>query len=150
MSRPSTAALLFIRRSVINAATRSRTATALLSPLLQQQKQQQQLSDTSCLTTTTASTAIPATRFFSSSNSSNSSSSMGVTKEVIEEGYGPTPTKGQTVTVHCTGYGKNNDLAQKFWCKSFFFLIFCLSTVSFFYVLNSLKTRLSLLFLFYN
>ena len=143
MSRPSTAALLFIRRSVINAATRSRTATALLSPLLQQQKQ---LSDTSCLTTRTTTPTIPATRFFSSS----SSSSMGVTKEVIEEGYGPTPTKGQTVTVHCTGYGKNNDLAQKFWCKSFFFLIFCLSTFSFFYVLNSLKTRLSLLFLFYN
>merc|ERR1711865_442448 len=127
---PSTAALLFIRRSVINAATRSRTATALLSPLLQQQKQ---LSGTSCLTTRTTTPTIPVTRFFSSS----SSSSMGVTKEVIEEGYGPTPTKGRTVTVHCTGYGKNHDLAQKFWCKSFFFLIFCLSTFSFFYVLNS-------------
>lgn len=26
-----------------------------------------------------------------------------------------TPKKGQMVTVHCTGYGKNRDLSQKFW-----------------------------------
>jgi len=25
------------------------------------------------------------------------------------------PKRGQTVTVHCTGMGKNNDLKQKFW-----------------------------------
>ncbi|OQS07157.1 peptidyl-prolyl cis-trans isomerase FKBP12-like [Thraustotheca clavata] len=40
---------------------------------------------------------------------------MGVTKEIIKEGNGPTPTKGATVTVHCTGYGKDRDLSKKFW-----------------------------------
>merc|ERR1711871_993140 len=25
------------------------------------------------------------------------------------------PSKGQTVTVHCTGYGKNLDLSEVFW-----------------------------------
>lgn len=28
---------------------------------------------------------------------------------------GPQPVAGQTVTVECTGYGKNGDLSQKFW-----------------------------------
>lgn len=40
---------------------------------------------------------------------------MGVTKEVLREGNGSKPSKGQEVTVHCTGYGKNRDLTQKFW-----------------------------------
>ncbi|KAG6968227.1 hypothetical protein JG688_00005907 [Phytophthora aleatoria] len=40
---------------------------------------------------------------------------MGLTKEVLVEGNGPTPTKGASVTVHCTGYGKDRDLQQKFW-----------------------------------
>lgn len=40
---------------------------------------------------------------------------MGVTKEIIKDGNGSKPSKGQTVTVHCTGYGKNRDLTQKFW-----------------------------------
>uniref|UniRef100_K3WV23 peptidylprolyl isomerase n=1 Tax=Globisporangium ultimum (strain ATCC 200006 / CBS 805.95 / DAOM BR144) TaxID=431595 RepID=K3WV23_GLOUD len=40
---------------------------------------------------------------------------MGVTKEILAAGDGPAPTKGATVTVHCTGYGKDNDLQQKFW-----------------------------------
>ncbi|RLN76869.1 hypothetical protein BBJ28_00001626 [Nothophytophthora sp. Chile5] len=40
---------------------------------------------------------------------------MGVTKEILTEGSGATPTQGATVTVHCTGYGKDNDLQQKFW-----------------------------------
>ncbi|KUF83240.1 Peptidyl-prolyl cis-trans isomerase [Phytophthora nicotianae] len=40
---------------------------------------------------------------------------MGVTKEILAEGNGPTPTKGASVTVHCTGYGKDRDLQQKFW-----------------------------------
>ncbi|XVF44833.1 hypothetical protein PTKIN_Ptkin02bG0155600 [Pterospermum kingtungense] len=40
---------------------------------------------------------------------------MGVEKQVIRPGTGPKPTPGQTVTVHCTGYGKNGDLSQKFW-----------------------------------
>lgn len=40
---------------------------------------------------------------------------MGVTKMILAEGHGATPTKGATVTVHCTGYGKDNDLALKFW-----------------------------------
>mmetsp|Transcript_38914 Transcript_38914/g.54051 ORF Transcript_38914/g.54051 Transcript_38914/m.54051 type:complete len:126 (+) Transcript_38914:140-517(+) len=40
---------------------------------------------------------------------------MGIQKEIIKEGTGPNPSKGQSVTVHCTGYGKNNDLGVKFW-----------------------------------
>ncbi|KAJ1428413.1 hypothetical protein B484DRAFT_329511 [Ochromonadaceae sp. CCMP2298] len=40
---------------------------------------------------------------------------MGFTKEVIKAGSDLKPTKGKAVTVHCTGYGKNNDLSQKFW-----------------------------------
>ena len=28
---------------------------------------------------------------------------------------GTKPSKGQSVTVHCTGYGKNRDLKEKFW-----------------------------------
>ncbi|KAF2574712.1 hypothetical protein F2Q70_00000571 [Brassica cretica] len=30
---------------------------------------------------------------------------MGVEKQVIRPGTGPKPTPGQTVTVHCTGFG---------------------------------------------
>jgi len=40
---------------------------------------------------------------------------MGFTKEVLKEGGGSKPSRGQTVSVHCTGYGKNRDLTQKFW-----------------------------------
>ena len=40
---------------------------------------------------------------------------MGFTKEVLQQGNGVKPQKGQSVTVHCTGYGKNRDLSQKFW-----------------------------------
>ena len=40
---------------------------------------------------------------------------MGFTKEILVEGTGAGPTAGKKVSVHCTGYGKNNDLAQKFW-----------------------------------
>ncbi|CAK9174088.1 unnamed protein product [Ilex paraguariensis] len=40
---------------------------------------------------------------------------MGVEKELIREGTGAKPTAGQNVTVHCTGFGKNGDLSQKFW-----------------------------------
>jgi len=36
-------------------------------------------------------------------------------KTVIKEGNGQKPDKGQYVTVHCTGYGKNRDMSQKFW-----------------------------------
>ena len=28
---------------------------------------------------------------------------------------GSKPSRGQSVTVHCTGYGKNRDLKEKFW-----------------------------------
>lgn len=40
---------------------------------------------------------------------------MGYEKTVLREGNGPVPQRGQTVTVHCTGYGKNNDLRVPFW-----------------------------------
>ena len=40
---------------------------------------------------------------------------MGVVKTILRNGTGPLPRKGQTVTVHCTGYGKDRDLTKKFW-----------------------------------
>lgn len=40
---------------------------------------------------------------------------MGFTKTVIRAGNGVLPRRGQTVTVHCTGYGKDRDLSKKFW-----------------------------------
>ena len=40
---------------------------------------------------------------------------MGYEKTVLREGSGPVPQRGQTVTVQCTGYGKNNDLRVPFW-----------------------------------
>jgi len=40
---------------------------------------------------------------------------MGFTKTVIREGNGSKPARGKQVTVHCTGYGKNRDLKEKFW-----------------------------------
>jgi peptidylprolyl isomerase len=40
---------------------------------------------------------------------------MGFTKTIIKEGNGQKPSKGQKVTVHCTGYGKNRDLNEPFW-----------------------------------
>eukprot|EP00033_Pygsuia_biforma_P001529 GCRY01001724.1.p1 GENE.GCRY01001724.1~~GCRY01001724.1.p1 ORF type:complete len:110 (+),score=13.14 GCRY01001724.1:67-396(+) len=38
---------------------------------------------------------------------------MGFQKEILREGSGPNPTKGQTVTVHCTGIVKATN--KKFW-----------------------------------
>lgn len=43
---------------------------------------------------------------------------MGFEKTIIQEGNGRTPQEGDTVTVHCTGYGKNRNLALK---VNFFF-----------------------------
>ncbi|KAF6144052.1 hypothetical protein GIB67_034628 [Kingdonia uniflora] len=40
---------------------------------------------------------------------------MGVEKQIVKVGNGSKPIKGQSVTVHCTGFGKNGDLSQKFW-----------------------------------
>lgn len=40
---------------------------------------------------------------------------MGFTKEILRAGNGVKPKRGQSVTVHCTGYGKNRDLNVKFW-----------------------------------
>jgi len=40
---------------------------------------------------------------------------MGFEKVIVREGDGSKPTKGREVTVHCTGYGKNNDLNVPFW-----------------------------------
>jgi peptidylprolyl isomerase len=40
---------------------------------------------------------------------------MGFEKKILREGTGPSPTRGKNVTVHCTGFGKNKDLSQKFW-----------------------------------
>lgn len=40
---------------------------------------------------------------------------MGFTKTPIKAGNGVRPQRGQNVTVHCTGYGKNGDLNVKFW-----------------------------------
>ena len=39
----------------------------------------------------------------------------GFTKEILRAGNGVKPKRGQSVTVHCTGFGKNHDLKEKFW-----------------------------------
>ena len=40
---------------------------------------------------------------------------MGLVKTIMKSGSGALPRKGQQVTVHCTGYGKDRDLSKKFW-----------------------------------
>ena len=40
---------------------------------------------------------------------------MGFEKTILQAGDGPKPVPGNTVTVHCTGYGKNGDLNVPFW-----------------------------------
>jgi FKBP-type peptidyl-prolyl cis-trans isomerase len=40
---------------------------------------------------------------------------MGFEKKILRAGSGVMPVKGRPVTVHCTGFGKDRDLAQKFW-----------------------------------
>ncbi|KAJ0984718.1 hypothetical protein J5N97_003074 [Dioscorea zingiberensis] len=40
---------------------------------------------------------------------------MGFEKQVLKAGSGPKPLRGQSVTVHCTGFGKDGDLSKKFW-----------------------------------
>jgi peptidylprolyl isomerase len=40
---------------------------------------------------------------------------MGFEKSILRAGNGVAPTKGKPVTVHCTGYGKNNNLEAPFW-----------------------------------
>ena len=62
-------------------------------------------------TTATQRQSVSHTRHFCNN------SKMGLTKEVLKEGNGQKPTKGQEVSVHCTGYGKDRDLTKVFWCK---------------------------------
>ena len=40
---------------------------------------------------------------------------MGFQKTILQPGSGPKPQAGQSVTVHCTGYGKNRNLQEPFW-----------------------------------
>jgi FKBP-type peptidyl-prolyl cis-trans isomerase len=40
---------------------------------------------------------------------------MGYEKTIMKEGTGKKPTPGASVTVHCTGFGKNGDMGVKFW-----------------------------------
>ncbi|GFP96232.1 peptidyl-prolyl cis-trans isomerase fkbp12 [Phtheirospermum japonicum] len=40
---------------------------------------------------------------------------MGVEKEFLRAGTSPKLIAGQNFTVHCTDFGKNGDLAEKFW-----------------------------------
>jgi hypothetical protein len=57
-------------------------------------------------TTTSTSSSLP---------EKEASVTMGFTKTILQAGNGLKPKKGQSVTVHCTGFGKNRDFAQKFW-----------------------------------
>ncbi|KAH0897947.1 hypothetical protein HID58_047515, partial [Brassica napus] len=38
-------------------------------------------------------------------------------------GTGPKPAPGQTVTVHCTGFGKGGDISQQFWSLNVFWTL---------------------------
>jgi len=40
---------------------------------------------------------------------------MGWTKEITQEGNGPSPAKGATITVHCTGFIEFPNQLKKFW-----------------------------------
>ena len=41
---------------------------------------------------------------------------MGFEKTILKAGTSRLfPTGGKAVTVHCTGFGKNGDMAAKFW-----------------------------------
>jgi peptidylprolyl isomerase len=40
---------------------------------------------------------------------------MGFVKTLIRAGNGVMPKRGQSVTVHCTGYGKNRNMNETFW-----------------------------------
>ena len=53
----------------------------------------------------------------SSDKNNNSQQQPGVAKEILVAAPAGArkPNKGDLVTVHCTGYGKNRDLSQKFW-----------------------------------
>ncbi|KAE8670043.1 Peptidyl-prolyl cis-trans isomerase FKBP12 [Hibiscus syriacus] len=55
---------------------------------------------------------------------------MGVEKQVIRPGTGPKPTPGQTVTVHCTGYGKNGKLSEKFRSMAYWLWMFKVSVAA--------------------
>lgn len=53
---------------------------------------------------------------------------MGFEKTILREGNGRTPEEGETVTVHCTGYGKNRNLSLKvisFFLSILFFSFCC-------------------------
>jgi peptidylprolyl isomerase len=39
---------------------------------------------------------------------------MGFEKKILKEGTGKAVVARKQVTVHCTGFGKNQDLSQKF------------------------------------
>ncbi|TXG53992.1 hypothetical protein EZV62_019248 [Acer yangbiense] len=58
---------------------------------------------------------------------------MGIEKQILTPGNGPKPVAGQKVTVHCTGYGKNGDLSQKFWRLLVSYIFFFFSYFVFFY-----------------
>lgn len=51
------------------------------------------------------------------SDNSSSQQRPGVVKEILVAAPAGVrkPKKGDLVTVHCTGYGRNRDLSQKFW-----------------------------------
>ena len=62
---------------------------------------------------------------------------MGFTKETLKEGASAVfPAKGQKVTVHCTGYGKNRDMVTSvqytllatFSCDSILFILYMFNT----------------------
>lgn len=40
---------------------------------------------------------------------------MGFEKTIVRQGNGIKPARGNTVTVHCIGFGKNGDMNLKFW-----------------------------------
>ena len=62
-----------------------------------------------------AAVVVVARRLITSTATTATTTTMGFTKQVLRAGNGQKPSVGQTVTVHCTGYGKHRDLTQTFW-----------------------------------
>ncbi|XP_013594945.1 PREDICTED: uncharacterized protein LOC106303148 [Brassica oleracea var. oleracea] len=72
-----------------------------------------------CLLLRLCSPSSPTSLFFNFSQFAarerDGAAGNGAEKQIIRPGTGPKRAPDQTVTVHCTGFGKGGDLSQQFW-----------------------------------